>query len=44
MLRMSFLTMGGTLRGHMEGNAPARMTKKLREQLASLILANCRAV
>ncbi len=44
MAHMIYLTMGGTLRGHLEGDAPARMTKKLREHLAKLTLAYCRAM
>lgn len=44
MVHMIYLTMGGTLRGHLESNASVRMTKKLREHLAKLILAYCRAM
>ncbi len=44
MVHMIYLTMAGTLRGHLESNAPPRMTKKLREHLAKLLVAYCRAV
>jgi AcrR family transcriptional regulator len=44
MAHMIFLTMAGTLRGHLESNAPLRMTRKLREHLAKLTLAYCRAM
>jgi AcrR family transcriptional regulator len=44
MVHMIYLTMAGTLRGHLEGNAPAKMTKMLREHLARLVLAYCRAM
>jgi AcrR family transcriptional regulator len=44
MVHMIYLTMAGTLRGHLESNAPPRTTKKLREHLAKLILAYCRAM
>jgi AcrR family transcriptional regulator len=44
MVHMIYLTMAGTLRGHLEGNAPPKMTKMLREHLARLVLAYCRAM
>ena len=44
MAHMIFLTMAGTLRGHLESNAPPRTTKALREHLAKLILAYCKAM
>jgi AcrR family transcriptional regulator len=44
MAHMIYLTMAGTLRGHLESNAPLRMTRKLREHLAKLVLADCRAL
>ena len=44
MAEMIFLTMAGTLRGHIEGNAPARLTVKLRQHLAKLIMAYCKAM
>ncbi len=44
MVHMIYLTMAGTLRGHLESNAPLRMTRKLREHLAKLVVAYCRAV
>lgn len=44
MAHMIFLTMAGTLRGHLESNAPLRMSRKLREHLAKLIVAYCRAM
>jgi AcrR family transcriptional regulator len=43
MAHMIFMTMAGTLRGHLETDAPPRTTKKLREHLARLILAYCSA-
>jgi hypothetical protein len=44
MVHMIYLTMAGTLRGYLESNAPARTAKKLREHLAKLVLAYCRAM
>ncbi len=49
MVHMIYLTMAGTLRGHLEGCAPpgqtgTRQTKKLREHLAKLVLAYCKAM
>ncbi len=44
MADMIFQTMAGTLRGHLESNAPPRLTKKLREHLSRMILAYCKAV
>jgi AcrR family transcriptional regulator len=44
MVRMIYLTMAGTLRGHLESNAPLRMTSKLREHLTKLVIAYCRAM
>lgn len=44
MVHMIYLTMGGALRGHLESNAPLKLTNKLREHLSKLILAYCRAM
>ncbi len=44
MADMIFQTMAGTLRGHLESDAPLRMTKKLREHLSRMVLAYCRAM
>jgi AcrR family transcriptional regulator len=44
MAHMIFLTMAGTLRGHLESNAPLRTTRKLREHLAKLVTAYCKAM
>ncbi len=44
MVHVIYLTMAGTLRGHLESNAPQRSTQKLREHLATLLLAYCRAM
>ena len=44
MVHTIYLTMAGTLRGHLESHAPAKMTVKLREHLAKLIVAYCRAM
>ena len=44
MVHVIYLTMAGTIRGHLESNAPLRTTKKLREHLAKLLLAYCRAM
>ena len=43
MTHMIYLTMAGTLRGHLESNAPLKTTKRLREHLAKLVLAYCQA-
>ena len=44
MVHMIYLTMAGTLRGHLESNAPARLTTKLREHLSRLVIAYCEAM
>lgn len=44
MAHMIFLTMAGTLRGHLERDAPLRTTKLLREHLAKLVVAYCKAM
>ncbi len=44
MVHVIYLTMAGTLRGHLESNAPQRTTKKLREHLAKLLLAYCKTM
>lgn len=44
MVHMIYLTMGGTLRGHLESDATPRMTKRLREHLSTLVIAYCKAV
>lgn len=44
MGHMIYLTMAGTLRGHLESNAPPKMTRKLRDHLTTLILAYCKAM
>ncbi len=44
MVHMIYLTMAGTIRGHLESSAPPRMTRKLREHLAKLLVAYCKAV
>jgi AcrR family transcriptional regulator len=44
MAHMIYLIMAGTLRGHLESNAPPRMTRMLREHLSKLVLAYCRAI
>jgi len=44
MVHMIYLTMAGALRGHLESSAPLRMTRKLREHLAKLVVAYCRAM
>jgi AcrR family transcriptional regulator len=44
MVHMIFLTMAGTLREHLESNAPLRTTKTLREHLAKLVVAYCKAM
>lgn len=44
MVHVIYLTMAGTLRGHLESNAPLRTTRKLREHLAKLLLAYCQAM
>ncbi len=43
MVHVIYLTMAGTLRGHLESNAPLKMTTKLRDHLARLLLAYCKA-
>lgn len=43
VVHMIYCTMAGTLRGHLEGNASSRTTKKLRQHLALLITAYCKA-
>ena len=42
MADMIFQTMAGTLRGHLESDAPLKMTKKLREHLSRMVLAYCK--
>ena len=44
MADMIFQTMAGTLRAHLESDAPLRLTKKLREHLSRMVLAYCRAM
>ena len=44
MADMIVQTMAGTLRGHLENNAPPRLTKKLREHLGRMISAYCKAI
>jgi AcrR family transcriptional regulator len=44
MVHMIYLTMTGALRGHLETNAPPRTTRKLRDNLARLIVAYCQAM
>jgi AcrR family transcriptional regulator len=44
MAHMIYLIMAGTLRGHLESNAPVKTTKTLREHLAKLMVAYCRAM
>ncbi|MGI4830662.1 MAG: TetR/AcrR family transcriptional regulator [Janthinobacterium lividum] len=44
MAEMIFQTMAGTLRGHLESDAPPMLTKKLREHLSRMVLAYCRAM
>ena len=44
MAHMIFLTLSGTIRGHLESNAPQRTTKQLREHLTKLVLAYCQAM
>jgi AcrR family transcriptional regulator len=44
MAHMIFLAMAGTLRGHLESNAPPKMELKLREHLVKLTIAYCRAM
>jgi AcrR family transcriptional regulator len=44
MTHMIFLTMSGTLRGYLEGNASPGTTKMLREHLAKLVLAYCKTM
>ncbi len=44
MVHMIYLTMAGTLRGHLEGDAPPKVTRKLRAHLSTLLLAYCKAM
>ena len=44
MVHVVYLTMAGTLRGHLESNAPTGTIRKLREHLAKLLLAYCKAM
>jgi AcrR family transcriptional regulator len=44
MAHMIYLAMAGALRGHLESKAPLRLTSKLREHLAMLVLAYCKAI
>ena len=44
MVHMIYVTMAGTLREHLESNAPLRATQTLREHLVKLVVAYCRAV
>jgi AcrR family transcriptional regulator len=44
MVHIIYLTLAGTLRGHLEDNTPPRMTKKLKEHLVKLVIAYCRAM
>jgi len=44
MAHMIYLSMTGTLRGHLESNAPPEMLWRLREHLAKLTIAYCRAM
>lgn len=44
MVHVIYLIMAGTIRGHLESNAPVRTTTKLREHLAKLVVAYCRAM
>ncbi len=44
MVHVIYLTMAGTIRGHLESNAPSRTTLKLREHLTTLLLAYCQAM
>lgn len=44
MVHVIYLIMAGTIRGHLESNAPTRTTKKLREHLTKLVIAYCRAM
>ena len=44
MVHMIYLTMAGALRGHLESSAPPRLTRKLREHLAKLLIAYCSAM
>jgi AcrR family transcriptional regulator len=44
MVHIIYLTLAGTLRGHLEGNTPLRMTNKLKEHLVKLVIAYCRAM
>jgi AcrR family transcriptional regulator len=44
MVHMIYLIMAGALRGHLESHAPPRLTRKLREHLAKLVVAYCRVM
>ncbi len=44
MVHVIYLIMAGTLRGHLESNAPPRTSMKLRVHLAKLLLAYCGAM
>jgi hypothetical protein len=44
MVHMIYLIMAGTLRGHLEGNAPPRTTRLLREHLTRMVVAYCKAM
>lgn len=44
MVHMIFLTMAGTLREHLESNAPLKTLKTLKTHLAKLVVAYCRAM
>ena len=44
MTHMIFLTLAGTIRGHLESSPSPRTVRQLREHLAKLILAYCEAL
>jgi AcrR family transcriptional regulator len=44
MTHMIFLTLAGTIRGHLESSPSPRVVRRLREHLAKLILAYCEAL
>ena len=44
IVHMIYLTMAGTVRGHLESHAPQKTTKKLREHLTKLVIAYCKAM
>jgi AcrR family transcriptional regulator len=44
MTHMIYLTMAGTLRGHLESNAPPTVTRALRKHLSKLVVAYCKAM